>query len=630
MKSILCVYLLFSFAAFSKTPATNLNSYSTKSICSTPHQMDEHPSEKCDLALKKRSDQHLIDDFTLSADVMGPEASCSDLAISLDNSGTVTIEAFLIDNGSTDGSGGNDLTYELSHTIFGCDEIGSNEVFLTVTDVDGNQDVCSALVTVSDLIAPFSICNEFTVAVVDADGLVSVSPLDVNEGSFDNCSDVSMELDISDFDCSNLGQNVVELTVVDQGGNSSVCWGFVVVEDNLGPLAVCNEFTAATLDANGNLNVSASDVDAGSSDNCSIASLTLDVIDLDCSSAGQSVVELTVTDGSGNTATCQGYVIAEDDLAPSTACNEFTVAELDENGLVSVLPSDVDAGSSDNCSIDYMELDVSDFDCSNIGQNVVQLTVVDQNGNSSLCWGFVVVEDDLGPLAVCEESIYVTLDVNGTASISPSDIDAGSSDNCSVVLLNLSQDQFDCNSPELNTVSLAVTDSSGNTSECSATVIIDDFPDMSLLVDGGTISSGNASDSYQWLDCDNGYAPIAGANEESYTPASSGNYALEFSVGGCTYISECVNIIPTSNADLDIKALSIYPNPTLGAITIDFHKSSKGMIKVYDPQGSLISTQKVDGLTKLSQDLDASAGLYFIEFISESGEAFLGKVFKLD
>ena len=286
MKSILCVYLLLSFAALSNTSSTDAKTISSATYPNAELSIENHSTVlkdgsylnlTTDVALGVESlhccsdiavGKDMIDDFTWSVNSSGPTASCNDLLIYLDNSGNAMLDVFLINDGSTDGSGGYDLTYELSQTMFDCDEIGSNEVFLTVTDVDGNQDMCSALVTVSDFIAPLTICNEFTVASLDADGLVSVSASDVDEGSFDNCSAVSMELDISDFDCSNLGENVVELTVVDQGGNSSVCWGFVVVEDNLGPLAVCNEFTAATLDANGNLNVSASDVDAGSSDNC--------------------------------------------------------------------------------------------------------------------------------------------------------------------------------------------------------------------------------------------------------------------------------------------------------------------------------------------------------------------------
>ncbi len=51
------------------------------------------------------------------------------------------------------------------------------------------------------------------------------------------------------------------------------------------------------------------------------------------------------------------------------------------NGTVSITPADIDNGSSDNWGIASMQLSKTSFDCSNIGQNTVTLTVTDKAGN---------------------------------------------------------------------------------------------------------------------------------------------------------------------------------------------------------------------------------------------------------
>ncbi len=58
------------------------------------------------------------------------------------------------------------------------------------------------------------------------------------------------------------------------------------------------------------------------------------------------------------------------------------------------------------------------------------------------------------------------------ASITPGQIDDGSSDNCGSVTLSLSQDMFDCDDLGDNTVTLTVEDGCGNTDDCTATVTV--------------------------------------------------------------------------------------------------------------------------------------------------------------
>ncbi len=117
------------------------------------------------------------------------------------------------------------------------------------------------------------------------------------------------------------------------------------------------------------------------------------------------------------------------DSMPIAICQDYT-AELDINGNVTILPSDVDGGSSDADGPVTLSLDNDTFSCADLGANTVTLTVTDNTGNSATCTATVTVVDIIPPTAVCQ-NITIELDANGNASIVAEDLDGGSTDNCS-------------------------------------------------------------------------------------------------------------------------------------------------------------------------------------------------------
>ena len=88
-------------------------------------------------------------------DITKPTAVCQAVTVQLNASGTATITPAQVNNGSSDNcTDANQLTFALSKTSFDCSEKGSNSVTLTVTDLAGNFETCTATITVQDLIAP--------------------------------------------------------------------------------------------------------------------------------------------------------------------------------------------------------------------------------------------------------------------------------------------------------------------------------------------------------------------------------------------------------------------------------------------------------------------------------------------
>ena len=116
-------------------------------------------------------------------------------------------------------------------------------------------------------------------------------------------------------------------------------------------------------------------------DNCTVASVINDApVDFP---VGTTVVTWTVTDASGNTNTGTQTITVTDDINPTIVLQNITVT-LDLQGNAVVGFNDVDAGSFDNCGIATTSLSQTNFDCGNIGQNVLTVTITDNNGNTSV------------------------------------------------------------------------------------------------------------------------------------------------------------------------------------------------------------------------------------------------------
>ena len=101
-------------------------------------------------------------------------------------------------------------------------------------------------------------------------------------------------------------------------------------------------------------------------------------------------------------------------------------------------------GSTAACGIDYFTLSQSSFDCDDIGNNTVTLTVYDNNGNSDNCTATVTVTGSNNPpVAVCQD-ITVDLGSGNSSTITANDIDNGSSADCESNSISIDQTTFNC------------------------------------------------------------------------------------------------------------------------------------------------------------------------------------------
>jgi len=463
-------------------------------------------------------------------DNTSPVTLCQDIAINLDSLGNASIAAADIDFGTTDNCGLDSLTADI--TSFTNANLGLNTVLLTATDINGNVSTCTSIVTVQDGQAPNAICQNISVEL-DATGIASITPSDIDNGSTDNGVITDLSLDVSDFDCSNLGNNTVTLSVTDNGSNVSSCNAFVTVVDIDAPSVVCTDFIAQLNDL-GEVVIDSADVVTSSDDNCGIIAYAFSQSIFGCGDITDHDVVVTVMDDSGNSANCTSVVTVQDTISPLANCMDISVG-LDASGNASIIPLQLDNGSDDACGIDSYSLSQSNFTTADFGTNSVTLTVTDVNLNSSSCISNVTITDDIDPVAVCQD-IQIDLDsISGTNSIIAADINNGSTDNGTIVSMIASQTSFSCTDVGVNSVTLTVTDESGNFSTCFAQVHVQEnvlpsasCQDVIIVLDA---ISGEATITSS--DIDNGSFDACGINSlvlSNTTFSPIGTYSTELTV----------------------------------------------------------------------------------------------------
>jgi hypothetical protein len=115
---------------------------------------------------------------------------------------------------------------------------------------------------------------------------------------------------------------------------------------------------------------------------------------------------------------------------------------------------------------------------------------------------------------------------------------------------------------------------------CDSTVItnltVNPAIDVTTTLNSITITANQGAATYQWIDCNNGNQPIAGATGQSFTATANGNYAVIITQNACSDTSVCVLILSVGTNSLSlIQAVNIYPNPSAtGEFILILDKSS--------------------------------------------------------
>jgi dockerin type I repeat protein len=119
---------------------------------------------------------------------------------------------------------------------------------------------------------------------------------------------------------------------------------------------------------------------------------------------GTHRVLYAVQDFCSNTTVEEQFITVESCAPPSAKCQDITTTLMPvdpDGGMITIWASDLDAGSDHICGLDVSVAFSSDptdinrvFDCDDLGDNAVELWVIDENGLTDFCIVTVTIQDN--------------------------------------------------------------------------------------------------------------------------------------------------------------------------------------------------------------------------------------------
>jgi hypothetical protein len=137
---------------------------------------------------------------------------------------------------------------------------------------------------------------------------------------------------------------------------------------------------------------------------------------------------------------------------------------------------------------------------------------------------------------------------------------------------------------------------------------------------------------YQWIDCDNGNAPIAGEINQTFTATTNGSYAVIISNNSCglTDTSSCFIVDTLSvESNSDITETEVYPNPVKDYLHVNFTSTYNEVdIKIYSLLGQLVETMKIENSSNGKINLSELPQGSYILRINADGNSFSKTILK--
>lgn len=137
-------------------------------------------------------------------------------------------------------------------------------------------------------------------------------------------------------------------------------------------------------------------------------------------------------------------------------------------------------------------------------------------------------------------------------------------------------------------------------------------------VSSPTLSANQSGATYQWVDCNNSNAPIAGETAQTFTATTSGSYAVEVTFNGCTATSACETITVTGIQEASSTAVSVYPNPTTGVVNINLGNNNSNVeYSITTIEGRVVeSGRTTSNMIKVDLSKEGN-GIYFLRINSD-------------
>ena len=144
--------------------------------------------------------------------------------------------------------------------------------------------------------------------------------------------------------------------------------------------------------------------------------------------------------------------------------------------------------------------------------------------------------------------------------------------------------------------------------------------DTNVLQNGITLTSWATGAMYQWLDCNNGFTPVAGATGQSFTPTANGSYAVRLDKNGCVDTSACFTVTGVGITEEQANFFAMYPNPTQGEFVIrPIQTIEQGTLKIFSVTGDLVFDSTLEGTAEVRVNTNLAKGVYIVQVANCKG-----------
>ena len=397
---------------------------------------------------------------------------------------------------------------------------GTSSVSYTAKDQANNTEVCSFKITIKDVEKPkFTKCASDAIVNTSSNGTgdCSINIPNMLSGITvtDNCSlpaDVTVTQSPAAgtvFSGNHNSVQIVTFTATDKAGNTSTCTAKVTINDNEVPTAMCKPVYKVLLDGDGIVPLTVANINNGTTDNCHVNSITLNLSQVTCADAGKTVsATLTVIDDAGNQSQCSTPVMVFDSLVPVINNCPSNIIQGNDPDMCMAFVNFSKVTASDNCDtnvdIYYWTTGATiiggpdKFGASgdmnpandpvlgqanaknyNFGITTVHYFAVDNFGNQSAeCTFTIDIRDVQKPVITkCPDSRNIFVNPNSCSGTVPNMIpELSYKDNCNVVVTQspLAGTLFGAAHNATQVVTFTVTDQGGNTTTCTATLTLKD------------------------------------------------------------------------------------------------------------------------------------------------------------
>ena len=365
--------------------------------------------------------------------------------------------------------------------------VGSQLITWTATDIYGNFDTSTQLITVIDNELP-TITTPADIRVSNDAGKCGATILLKQPETSDNCGIVIVSNDAPAFFPT--GTTLVHWTVTDKVGYTASTTQTVVVTDDEKPVVIPPATITVTADpVKGGANVVLGN--ATVSDNCGVATVTNDAPVLFLS--GTTIVSWIATDNNGNTATAFQSVIVLDppvvvkakDISAPVFSNIPANVTVSCDNVPPVVTPVVKDDTDPNPSISFTQISTKGTDPSQSAFYNYTITrtwtAKDASGNISTAKQLITVSDKTAPVLSVPANIVTINDVNVCGAVIKYAVAA--TDNCnSPVTITYSKKSGTVFVTGITTITVTAKDVTGNSVSRSFTVTVTDNQKPTLVV----------------------------------------------------------------------------------------------------------------------------------------------------